>query len=366
LLVLAELQTFDTMSRVSALLILASCSAVMQLAMAVGTSHFVPLPVFTHTLKALLGEVHRPGTRTSKALTCLEAGDSFAGLGSSTASHSINAKMLAEAVETSVYADVYLYLQALCYLVIVQATVLLAASTSVVTYLDSLLLRFAKWIWSDNPYSALWDVFLPGHGMPLHDMLQKYEQWWVSMDIQWQDVDYVLSNLGFFWKGLACLSTPAASTALFTPPPFAFPPALTACAAQPSIKGSSVSSSGSTSSSAGTPVVPPVADGSGTAFGYTTSKQSRTSNRTAAEPMMSANSPGAATAALNVGPGAPPAAAASGVVAAAQPQQLYSPTLLAQPTESASAAASTRTVERSGAGAAGPRSCCRSGGSECR
>jgi hypothetical protein len=171
----------------------------MQLAMAVGTSHFVPLPVFTHTLTALLGEAHRRETHTSDALTCLEAGDSVAGLGSSTASNSINANMLAEPLETPVYADVYLYVQALCYLVIVQATVLLAASISVVTYLDSLLLRFPKWIWSDNPYSAVWDVFLPGHGMPLHVMLQKYKQWWVSMDIQWQDVDYVLSNLGFFW-----------------------------------------------------------------------------------------------------------------------------------------------------------------------
>jgi hypothetical protein len=83
----------------------------------------------------------------------------------------------------------------LCYLVIVQATLLLAASISVVTYVDALLLRFAKRIWSDNPYGALWDVLLPGHGMPLHSRLQRYQQWWLGMDFQEWDIVDVLRGL---------------------------------------------------------------------------------------------------------------------------------------------------------------------------
>jgi hypothetical protein len=164
--------------------------------MALGTSQLVPLPVFAHTLNAMLGEVHRPNT-SSDTPTFLEAGHIWTRLSSSTASNSIKANTPAEPVETSVYADVYLYVQALCYAVDVLAIVLLAASISIVTYVEALLLRLVQWIrlvvnsmLPDSPSTSksLWDILLPDHGMPIHEVLPRYKHWWSSMDTQQHDI----------------------------------------------------------------------------------------------------------------------------------------------------------------------------------
>jgi hypothetical protein len=179
-----------------------------QLAMALGTSHLVPLPVFAHSLNAMLVEVHRPGTSTSDAPTFLEAGHIWTRLSSSTARNSIKANTPAEPVETSVYADAYLYVQSLCYLVIVQATVLLAASISVVTYLDGVLLGFVQWrrvvSAKDLPDDfslrgeAVWNDLLLVYGR-FHEVFPRYKQWWLSIDIQQQDVMRVCCDLAGFW-----------------------------------------------------------------------------------------------------------------------------------------------------------------------
>jgi hypothetical protein len=111
-------------------------------------------------------------------------------------------------------------MQALSYMVILQASVLLAVSIAVVAYVDSLLqlyvvtnddallqqlLRLGIWlrpadfrkVSADYCYVAR-DLLLPGHGLSCREVppvLPQYKQWLVSIDVQQQDVLYVLRNL---------------------------------------------------------------------------------------------------------------------------------------------------------------------------
>jgi hypothetical protein len=197
---------------VCVMLLISGFASMVQLAMAVGTSHHLPpLPLVAQTTQTMLSQAHSPVSTPLDVSTLLDSARSWIGLGSSMAndgssSSSSKSNLLAQPVSTHIYADFFLYVQAACYITILQASLLLAASISVVTYVDVLLLRTLDW-WRLEMQTD--DKFL-GFGRLLTSLLKEWlprpRHWWASIDVQQHDFLDVPAALFLFWSYTAVIN----------------------------------------------------------------------------------------------------------------------------------------------------------------
>lgn len=181
-------------------------SAMAQLAFAGGVSSLLPMPLFAGTLGAVFQDARTLSTKSASAYQDLTEPPGLTrqfiiattGISSSSSS---KADSPVDLKGIDMYADMYLYAQAACYLVVLQAGLLLAASMSVVALVDVLLVRVHYWL-----LQAVFDIpaafevssplhlmkrALPSAGQVWQQMLPALKQWWSNLDLQLDDFVYV-------------------------------------------------------------------------------------------------------------------------------------------------------------------------------
>jgi hypothetical protein len=181
-------------------------AAMAQLAFAGDVSSMLPMPLFGGTLGAILNDVRTVSTISNTLFHDSIKPPGLARQASTGISSSISS-MANTLVDINIYADMYLYVQAACSLIALQAGLLLAASMSIVALADVLLMRVHFWLLQVvldiraatemffSPLSLMKRA-LPTAGQVWRQMLPSSKQWWSSMDLQQDDFVYVACS---FW-----------------------------------------------------------------------------------------------------------------------------------------------------------------------
>jgi hypothetical protein len=181
-------------------------AAMAQLASAGDVFSMLPMPLFAGTLGAVFSDIRKLSTSSTSSYHDAvgppgPAGQSSiasTGFSSSSSSSSL-ANMLVDKGDLKIYADMYLYIQAAYYMVVLQAALLLAASMSVVAYIDALLLRAHCWLLeSTSVLSAasksrmsilsVMTRLLPSAGQVWQQILPSFKTWMSNMDLQQDDI----------------------------------------------------------------------------------------------------------------------------------------------------------------------------------
>jgi hypothetical protein len=126
--------------------------AMVQLASAGVMSSLLPMPLFAGTLGAVFTDTHHLGISRNTASSGVFDYQGVTGLprtlASSTgsSSSSITAHLLNDPPAiTGIYADLYLYVQSACCLVMLQSGLLLASSMAVIAFVEVFLVRAYMW-----------------------------------------------------------------------------------------------------------------------------------------------------------------------------------------------------------------------------
>jgi hypothetical protein len=185
------------------------------------------MPLFAGTLGAVFNETHQPVTSRASAQFGVHDLQGLAGLPSSIASSSIvssNSSIavirLTDPAITAIYADLFLYVQAACYLILLQAARVLAVSMAVVANVETLWLCVHSWylnMMTHTMASLSQEDFgpmvmalklIPSPGQVWRQMLPSFKQWRASMDVQQGDVQYVVASHLLFWTNAIIINTP--------------------------------------------------------------------------------------------------------------------------------------------------------------